>query len=49
MMSQKRTKEEYKYLSAFLPTNLLSEIDDNINLSTQNTHKVSHVSNFFIN
>jgi hypothetical protein len=47
MMSENRTKEEYKYLSAFLPTNLLSEIDDNINLSTQNTHKGSHVSNYF--
>ena len=47
MMSENKTKEEYKCLSAFLPTNLLSEIDDNINLSTQNTHKGSHVSNYF--
>ena len=48
MESEKRKNEEYMSLSSFLPTNLLSEINDNKNLSTQNTHKDSNVSNVSI-
>ncbi len=48
MMSKKRTKEEDMLLSNFLPSNLLSELDENMNLSTKNTHKESSVSNYFI-
>ena len=52
MMSAKTSKEEQENknnLASFLPSNLLSELDESINSTSKNTHKESNVSNFINN
>lgn len=47
-MSKKESKEEDKNLSTFLPTNLISDLDESFNLSSKNDHKESIVSHFLL-
>ena len=48
-MSARILNEEKDNLATLLPSNLFSESDENINLSSINTHKESNVSNFINN
>ena len=46
-MSKKESKEEDKNLSTFLPTNLISDLDESFNLSSKNDRKES-ILNYFL-
>ena len=48
MSSKNNTNEEPAQLSVFLPSNLLSDIDESLNISNKNSHKESTVSIFFL-
>lgn len=49
MSSKKKINEEPVQLSVFLPSNLLSDIDESLNFSNKSSHKESNVSIFFFN
>ena len=44
MMPKKILNEEQDNLSSFLPSTLLSELDESNNITCRNTHKESNVS-----
>ena len=46
MMSEKKINEEKDNLLPFLPSNLLSELEEGFNTSSKNAHKESNFSNF---
>ena len=46
MNSKTMSNEKPKNLFSFLPSNLLSELDENINISNNSSRKGSNVSNF---
>ena len=48
MYSKTMSNEEPKDLFSFLPSNLLSELDVNINNSNKSSRKGSNVSNFYL-
>ena len=49
MMSKIMLNREPGNLSFFLPSNLISKLDESNNISSKNTHKESNVSKFINN
>ena len=47
MISKSNESEELIQLSDFLPSNLLSDIDESLSISSKCSHKESNVSIFF--
>lgn len=47
MNSKTMSNEEPKNLFSFLPSNVLSELDENGNISNKTSRKGSEVSNYF--